>query len=157
MAVKRRTPVTISTSLGLPRDPMTVDPNVHVPATTRVSTNPTDVANPANPANPTGLTKSTIITSPVDPANLVDPNEQPLLPRVDPPLAPQTEGFANVEQPPCTTSDSIPRYYAGKIGLGIGEPHVDLGEDFEFARLREAVGQVDQTEEPPVVGSDAFA
>uniref|UniRef100_A0A803QJF0 Uncharacterized protein n=1 Tax=Cannabis sativa TaxID=3483 RepID=A0A803QJF0_CANSA len=109
MDVIRRTQVTISTSSGLLQDPITTDPNVRVPATTRVSTNLMDIANLANPANPTG------------PTNL-----------------------------------------AKGTGLGIGEPaiggpHADLGEDFELAKLREAVCQLDQIEEPHVVGCDALA
>uniref|UniRef100_A0A803P9V0 Uncharacterized protein n=1 Tax=Cannabis sativa TaxID=3483 RepID=A0A803P9V0_CANSA len=134
MAVTRKTLSTNSTSSGLPQDPMTVDPNVCVPATIGVSPNPTDVANLANPANTVGPTNLTDTISLVDPANPADPNEKPLLPRVDPPLAPLTEGFVNVEQPPHTTTNSVPQYYTGETSLGIGEPaigepHVDLGED----------------------------
>uniref|UniRef100_A0A803Q1P6 Reverse transcriptase zinc-binding domain-containing protein n=1 Tax=Cannabis sativa TaxID=3483 RepID=A0A803Q1P6_CANSA len=87
------------------------------------------------------LTNSTNTTSPVDPANSADPNEQPLTPRVDPPRAPRTEGEIG------------PR-----IGeLAIGEHYVDLGEDIELAMLRKVVGQVSQIEEPRVVGYDAFS
>uniref|UniRef100_A0A803QJS1 Uncharacterized protein n=1 Tax=Cannabis sativa TaxID=3483 RepID=A0A803QJS1_CANSA len=148
MDVTRRTLTTTSASSGLPQDPMTIDPDVHVLATTRIST---------NPANPEGPINSTNITGLVDLANSSGPNEQPLPSRVDPPLVPQIEGLVNVEQPPRTTTDSSPQYNAGEIRLGIDEPHVDLGEDFELARLREVACQVGQTEEPHDVGCDAFA
>uniref|UniRef100_A0A803NY71 Uncharacterized protein n=1 Tax=Cannabis sativa TaxID=3483 RepID=A0A803NY71_CANSA len=122
------------------KDPMTTDPNVCVPPTTVVSTNPMDVANLVNPANPAGPTNSTNITSLVDPANPTDPNEQPLLPKVDPPLAPSTKGESGL-----------------RIGKPtIGEPHVDLGKDFELARPRDYVGQVGQTKELRIVGCDVF-
>uniref|UniRef100_A0A803P4M4 Uncharacterized protein n=1 Tax=Cannabis sativa TaxID=3483 RepID=A0A803P4M4_CANSA len=53
------------------------------------------------------------------------------------------------------------KYYTGETRQGIGEPvtgepHVDLGEDIKLVRLRKVVGQVTQTEEPRVVGCDAF-
>uniref|UniRef100_A0A803PK94 Endonuclease/exonuclease/phosphatase domain-containing protein n=1 Tax=Cannabis sativa TaxID=3483 RepID=A0A803PK94_CANSA len=80
MVVTRRT--TISTSLGLPQDPMMADPDVHVPPT------------------------------------------------------------------------------MGGIGeLAIGEPHLDLEDDIELARLREVIGQVTQIrqEEPRTAGCDGFS
>uniref|UniRef100_A0A803PAF1 Uncharacterized protein n=1 Tax=Cannabis sativa TaxID=3483 RepID=A0A803PAF1_CANSA len=124
---------------------MTANPNIRVLATTFISTNLTDVANPTNPARTTNLTTT---TCQVDTADTVGPNGQPLSPSVDPPLAPCTEGLANVEQPLGTATNSSSQYYAGEPGPGIGEPaigepHVDLGEDLKLARLREVVCQVD--------------
>uniref|UniRef100_A0A803PTM4 Uncharacterized protein n=1 Tax=Cannabis sativa TaxID=3483 RepID=A0A803PTM4_CANSA len=202
----KRTLTTTFASSGLPQDLVVVDPDVRVPATTGISTNSTDVANPtilvgitnlattigqvdttnpiglndqplplredpplalnptnvANPTILTGTTNLTTTTSQVDTINSVDLNDQPLQPREDPPLAPRTEGMTNVEQPPSTMTGSSPRYYASETerGIGkpaIGEPHVDLGEDLELARLKEAVCQVGQTEEPHAVGCDVFA
>uniref|UniRef100_A0A803PSR4 Retrotransposon gag domain-containing protein n=1 Tax=Cannabis sativa TaxID=3483 RepID=A0A803PSR4_CANSA len=63
MANTRRAPATTSASLGLPHDPMTVDSNVRVLATTGISTNLTDVANPTNPAS----TKNLITTTGLQP------------------------------------------------------------------------------------------
>uniref|UniRef100_A0A803NM83 Uncharacterized protein n=1 Tax=Cannabis sativa TaxID=3483 RepID=A0A803NM83_CANSA len=73
-------------------------------------------------------------------------------------------GDPNVQVPPTMTNPSMATRppssaqlvgtfttehggYAGETGSGVGnpsidEPHVDLGDDTEFARLREAVGQV---------------
>uniref|UniRef100_A0A803NHV0 Uncharacterized protein n=1 Tax=Cannabis sativa TaxID=3483 RepID=A0A803NHV0_CANSA len=136
MAVTRRTSATSIASSDLPQDPMTTNLDVRVLATTGISVNLTDLA---NLANPTGTTNLTNTTGQVDIANSVGPNDQPLPPRVNPPLAPCTEGLANMEQPPGTTTNSGPRYYTWEIGPGIGEPHVDLGEDFELARRREVV------------------
>uniref|UniRef100_A0A803QS57 Uncharacterized protein n=1 Tax=Cannabis sativa TaxID=3483 RepID=A0A803QS57_CANSA len=103
MAITRKTPATTPASLGLPQDPMIAD--VCVLATIRISTSSTDVANPANLA---GIKNSTNTTSQVDLANVIDPNDQPLSPRVNTPLVPRTEGFVNVEQPLGTTTDTGP-------------------------------------------------
>uniref|UniRef100_A0A803Q4V4 Uncharacterized protein n=1 Tax=Cannabis sativa TaxID=3483 RepID=A0A803Q4V4_CANSA len=58
MAITRRTLATTPASSGLPQDLMTVNPDVHVPATAEISTNPTDVANPTNPAVTKKLTNT---------------------------------------------------------------------------------------------------
>uniref|UniRef100_A0A803QCY8 Uncharacterized protein n=1 Tax=Cannabis sativa TaxID=3483 RepID=A0A803QCY8_CANSA len=81
-------------SSGHPQDPMTTDLDVCVLVITRISTNPTNVA---NPAILTGTTNLATTTSQVDITNLVGLNGQPLLPRDDPPLAPRIEGIANME------------------------------------------------------------
>uniref|UniRef100_A0A803PIK1 Uncharacterized protein n=1 Tax=Cannabis sativa TaxID=3483 RepID=A0A803PIK1_CANSA len=100
-----------------------------------------DVANPTNPASTTNLTNT---NGQVDPNNLADPNDQPLSPRENPPLAPHTKSLTNVERPSGTITEPGPRYYVGETGPKIGEPaigkpHVDLGEDFELAKLKKGV------------------
>uniref|UniRef100_A0A803NLF7 Uncharacterized protein n=1 Tax=Cannabis sativa TaxID=3483 RepID=A0A803NLF7_CANSA len=59
-------------------------------------------------------------------------------------------------------SDTNISYYAGETVPGIdepaiGEPLVDLGEDLELARLREATCQASITEEPRAADCDVFA
>uniref|UniRef100_A0A803NQ89 Uncharacterized protein n=1 Tax=Cannabis sativa TaxID=3483 RepID=A0A803NQ89_CANSA len=140
LASQRRTPAITSTSSSLPQDPMAANPNVCVPITTRMSTNPMDVANLAISASITNLATA---TGHEDTTNPVGLNGQPLPPTEDPPLAPHTEGMANMEQPPSATMGSGPQYYVGETGLiigeaAIGEPHIDLGQDLELARFREA-------------------
>uniref|UniRef100_A0A803PCU4 Uncharacterized protein n=1 Tax=Cannabis sativa TaxID=3483 RepID=A0A803PCU4_CANSA len=120
---------------------MTVDPNVCILATTRIFMNPIDVANTAISA---GIINLATTVGQVDTTNLVGLNGQPLLPREDLPLVPRNEGMSNVEQPPSTMTRSGPQYYAGDMepkirDQTIGEPHVDMGEDPELARLREAI------------------
>uniref|UniRef100_A0A803Q7Q4 Uncharacterized protein n=1 Tax=Cannabis sativa TaxID=3483 RepID=A0A803Q7Q4_CANSA len=105
MDVIRKTPATTATSSGFPQDTMIVNPDVHVPATTRISTNPMDVANPVNSTGTTNLTNK---PCQVDTANPVSPNDQTLPPTVDLPLAPPTEGLANMQRPLGTTTDSSP-------------------------------------------------
>uniref|UniRef100_A0A803PT28 Uncharacterized protein n=1 Tax=Cannabis sativa TaxID=3483 RepID=A0A803PT28_CANSA len=69
--------------------------------------------------------------------------------------------MANMEHSLSATTRSGPWYYAGtrpRIGeLTIGEPHVDLREDLELAKVKEVVCQVVQTEEPHAVGCDVFS
>uniref|UniRef100_A0A803P5S9 Uncharacterized protein n=1 Tax=Cannabis sativa TaxID=3483 RepID=A0A803P5S9_CANSA len=89
MFLIRRTPATTPASLGFPQDPMTPNSDVRVLATTRISTNLTNVPNPACSTGITNLTNTT----------------------------------------------------------GIGKPHVDLGENFGLARIKEAVYHVGQTKE----------
>uniref|UniRef100_A0A803PD68 Uncharacterized protein n=1 Tax=Cannabis sativa TaxID=3483 RepID=A0A803PD68_CANSA len=75
MVLTRRT-----TSSGLPWDPMTIDPDVHVPPTTKGPTNSANTVNPTNPTNPADP------SNPDDPANSTNPNDQPFPPRTDPPM-----------------------------------------------------------------------
>uniref|UniRef100_A0A803Q135 Uncharacterized protein n=1 Tax=Cannabis sativa TaxID=3483 RepID=A0A803Q135_CANSA len=126
MVNTRRIPVAPSTSSVLPQDLITVDPDVHVPTTTGILMNTTDVMWSILPS------------------------------REDPTLTPPTEGKTLEEQPLGTTTEIFPQYYAGDTGLGVGEPHVDLGEDLKFVRLRETVCQASQIEEPCATNCDGF-
>uniref|UniRef100_A0A803PQY5 Retrotransposon gag domain-containing protein n=1 Tax=Cannabis sativa TaxID=3483 RepID=A0A803PQY5_CANSA len=106
----------------------------------------TDLIKIVNPTNPTNPINSANTTNPVDPTNPVNLDDQPLRTRTDSPTSPRIKGPLNTEQPSQCTAGTIPQYYVGDIGPRIGkptiyEPHVDLGEDIELARLREAVGQ----------------
>uniref|UniRef100_A0A803PVC0 Uncharacterized protein n=1 Tax=Cannabis sativa TaxID=3483 RepID=A0A803PVC0_CANSA len=118
---------------------MMANPNVRVPPTTEGLINLTHTVNLTNPAKPANT------TNPVDPAMMMNFNDQPLSPRTDPPATPRTEGHVNTEQPLQSAVRTVPRYYAGEIGLGIGKPtigkpQVDLGENIKLARLKEVVG-----------------
>uniref|UniRef100_A0A803Q753 Uncharacterized protein n=1 Tax=Cannabis sativa TaxID=3483 RepID=A0A803Q753_CANSA len=154
MVNTRRTLAATFASLGLPEDPMTTDPDVCVPNETRISTNTKDVATSAISTDTTNLAT---IAGQVDTFISVDLNNRPIPQREDSPLTPPTEGRTHVEQPLGTTIEPRVWYYAGLTGLGIGEPHVELGENLELARLRETVCQVGQTEKPHAIDCNVFA
>uniref|UniRef100_A0A803PSJ7 Uncharacterized protein n=1 Tax=Cannabis sativa TaxID=3483 RepID=A0A803PSJ7_CANSA len=154
----RRTSIAPSAYVCLPKDPQTVDLDVHVPATTRIPMNTADVVNPVAIIGTISLATTACQSNTNIP---VDLNSRPLPPREDPPLVSPTEGRTHGRQPLGTIIGSRLRYYAGEIGPGvgqptIGEPHLDLGEDLKLARLREAVGQAALTEEPLAVDCDIF-
>uniref|UniRef100_A0A803PR02 Uncharacterized protein n=1 Tax=Cannabis sativa TaxID=3483 RepID=A0A803PR02_CANSA len=92
----RRILATDFASSSVPQDPMTADPDVRVPATTRIPMNQMDVPNLANLKNTKNLATT---TGQVDTTNLVGLNGKPLLPGEDPPLVPCTKGMSNMEQP----------------------------------------------------------
>uniref|UniRef100_A0A803NL15 Uncharacterized protein n=1 Tax=Cannabis sativa TaxID=3483 RepID=A0A803NL15_CANSA len=97
MVNKRRTLAKTSLSSCLPQDHMIENPDVRLSITTGISMNSTDVANPTILV---GIINLATTTGQVDTTYLVGPNGQPLLPREDSPLAPHTEGMANMGQPP---------------------------------------------------------
>uniref|UniRef100_A0A803P4J6 Uncharacterized protein n=1 Tax=Cannabis sativa TaxID=3483 RepID=A0A803P4J6_CANSA len=135
------------------------DSDVHVTTTTGISMSTIDVVNLAILASITNLATK----AGNDGINIsVDLNNWPLPPREDPPQFPPTEGRILRRHHLRTTIWFRPWYYVGKtrVGIGestVGEPHVDLGEDLELARVREAVFQVGVNEEPGAANCDILA
>uniref|UniRef100_A0A803PYC1 Uncharacterized protein n=1 Tax=Cannabis sativa TaxID=3483 RepID=A0A803PYC1_CANSA len=100
---------------------MAVDLDVCVPVTNRISRKPMDFANPAILG---GITNLATTAAQEETANLVGLNGQPLLPKEDLPLAPHTEGMANMEQQLSATTRASPQYYARETRPRINEPAI---------------------------------
>uniref|UniRef100_A0A803P471 Uncharacterized protein n=1 Tax=Cannabis sativa TaxID=3483 RepID=A0A803P471_CANSA len=89
MVNTRRTHVAPSTSSSLPQGPQITDPGTQVPITTRISMNTTNMVNLFTTIGATSLATTTCQT---DTGTQVDPSGNSTPPRVDPTLAPPTEG-----------------------------------------------------------------
>uniref|UniRef100_A0A803P4W0 Uncharacterized protein n=1 Tax=Cannabis sativa TaxID=3483 RepID=A0A803P4W0_CANSA len=154
MVNTRRTPVTSSASSGLPQDPEIADLGTQVPVTTGLPMNTADMV---NPVTITGTINLDTTVGKTDLSTLVDPSGTLVPPGLDPPLAPPTEGRTQRRQPFRITTRFELQFYDGGAGPGVGEPHLDLGEDLQVARLREVVGRPGLTKELGIPDCNSFA